>query len=104
MTSSGLLAALADQATREGAAVVTVHALVEEAAELGASRALARLGLEDAVAAQDLREVRALLDAWRDAKRSITHSLIGWLFRLAVIGMFCLLMIKWRALPDVLLH
>lgn len=104
MIEFGLLSALADQATREGASVVTVHALVEEAADYGAARALARLGLEGAVAAQDMREVRDLLDSWRDAKRSFTHSFIGWICRLAVIGVFCLMMIKWRMLPDILLH
>ena len=102
MTDRGLLSALADQATREGASVVTVHALVEESAELGATRALARLGLDDAVAANDLREVRDLLAAWRDIKREALHSVIGWAIKVIIIAVVCTLMLKWRELPDVL--
>ncbi|WP_422631141.1 DUF6127 family protein, partial [Pseudomonas proteolytica] len=31
---------------------------------------MARLGLDDAAAAKDMAELRELLGAWRDAKRS----------------------------------
>ena len=70
--------------------IVTVRAVVEEASELGARRALARLGLADEAARDDVGELRELLKAWRDAKRSAMRSAIGWVVRgclaLVVVG------------------
>ena len=48
---------------------VTVGRL--EAGDLGAGRALARIGLADADAGADLRELRELLQGWRDARSGI---------------------------------
>ena len=42
--------------------------LLDRAAERGAERALAHLGLENGHAAKDIRELRDLLQAWRDAR------------------------------------
>lgn len=42
--------------------------LLQQAAEHGARRALSNLGLENGHAARDIRELRDLLDAWRDAR------------------------------------
>ena len=58
-----------------------MRALIEEAAELGARRALARLGLADEAARDDMAELRELLGAWRDAKKSARNAAIGWLVR-----------------------
>jgi hypothetical protein len=44
--------------------------LLNCAAERGAERVLARLGLENGHAARDILELRELLDAWRDARRT----------------------------------
>jgi hypothetical protein len=44
--------------------------LLERAAERGAERVLTHLGLENGRAAQDIGELRALLEAWRDARRT----------------------------------
>ena len=44
--------------------------LLDRAAERGAERVLAHLGLENGHAARDLRELRDLLEAWRDARRT----------------------------------
>lgn len=101
MTDMGFLGAVAAQAMQEGAAQTTVRALVEEAAEFGAERALARLGLNDLAAMKDLREVRDLLDAWRAAKRAATHAVIGWLFSLIMIGFLCLVALKLKLLQSV---
>ena len=68
----------------EGADVATLRAIAEEAGELGASRALARLGLSDAAAEKDMAELRELLGAWRDAKRSVWKALIGWAARMVL--------------------
>ena len=58
-----------------------LRAVVEEASELGARRALARLGLADAAARDDMVELRELLAAWRDAKRSAWRATVDWLVR-----------------------
>ena len=44
--------------------------LLTRAAERGAERCLAHLGLENGHAARDIRELRDLLEAWRDARRT----------------------------------
>jgi Family of unknown function (DUF6127) len=58
--------------------------LLEQASESGARRALALLGLDDSHAAKDMGELRELLSAWRDAKRSARKAAIGWLVRMAL--------------------
>lgn len=86
MNDGEMLARLIAQADEEGAGLVTVRALIEEASELGAGRALAMLGLSDAGAEKDVRELRELLGAWRDAKRTARNAVIGWIVR-AVLAM-----------------
>lgn len=81
MNDGDMLARLIAQVDEEGAGLVTVRALIEEASELGAGRALARLGLSDAGAEKDVRELRELLGAWRDAKRTARNAVIGWIVR-----------------------
>ena len=65
--------------------------LLAQASETGASRALAHLGLADASAAKDMADLRELLSAWRDAKKSARKAVIEWLVRgflaLLVIGL-----------------
>lgn len=47
-----------------------VRAMIEAAAEVGARKALADLGLHDDDAGKDVQELRGLLDAWRSAKKA----------------------------------
>lgn len=79
---SAVLAQLIAQGAEEGASLPTLRAIVEEAGELGATRALERLGLTDARAGSDMRELRDLLAAWRDAKsqvwRGAWKAVFGW--------------------------
>lgn len=82
MSNDSLLASLLAQAVGEGASVATMRAVIEEASELGARRAMASLGLEDANAGTDMRELRGLLGAWRDAKKSAVQAVAGWFVRL----------------------
>lgn len=73
------LAAVAP-ATAEG--TLSLDRLAEEAAQRGAktgARAvLHELGLDDPAAARDLRELRDLLRAWRDAKRVAWRTVVRW--------------------------
>ena len=50
--------------------------LIDLAAERGAKRCLAHLGLENGSAAKDIRELRDLLEAWRDARRTAWQTTI----------------------------
>ena len=50
--------------------------LLDGAAERGAERVLAHLGLENGHAARDIRELRDLLEAWRDARRTAWQTTV----------------------------
>lgn len=78
------LVAQADGAGAMGGDMVMIRALIEEASDLGAQRALERLGLADRRAQGDVRELRELLSAWRDAKKAARGALIGWAVRIAL--------------------
>lgn len=101
MTREDMIARLIAQASSEGGDLVTLRAMVEEASELGANRAVAQLGLSDENAPNDIDELRELLQAWRDAKSSAWKAAIEWVVRgvlallllgiavrLGVLGMF----------------
>ena len=81
MTHEDMLARLIAQATTEGAELVTLRAVVEEASDLGAARVLTRMGLADSGAHEDLHELRELLRAWRDAKASAWKAVVDWTVR-----------------------
>lgn len=81
MTREDMLASLMVQANEEGADLVTLRAIVEEASEMAADRVLDRLGLADDGAEGDLDELRELLRAWRDAKASAWKAFIEWAIR-----------------------
>ncbi|MDG5489123.1 DUF6127 family protein [Sphingomonas sp. BGYR3] len=83
MRQDEMLAALIGQAAADGADLATLRAIAEEAGERGAARALARLGMSDAGAAKDMAELRELLGAWRDAKRSAVKAAVEWIVRMA---------------------
>ena len=83
--SETVLAQLLAQGAERGADLATLRAIAEEAGELGATRALTRLGLADPGAHADVAELRELLKAWRDAKRSALKSVgkaaVAWVLR-----------------------
>jgi hypothetical protein len=81
MKEGTMLGQLIAQAENEGAELTTLRAIAEEAGTVGADRALARLGLEDSGAAKDMAELRELLSAWRDAKKSMIKAVMQWLGR-----------------------
>lgn len=78
MNRQDMLAGLMAQAASTGGDLVTLRAIVEEASELGAERVLHRMGLDDPRAQDDLSQLRLLLAAWRDAKRSAWRTFVGW--------------------------
>lgn len=85
MQDGEMLARLVAQAEAgRGGDLLTLRALVEEASEMGAARALERLGLADPHAARDMAELRALLGGWRDARRAAGKAAIGWAARAAL--------------------
>lgn len=49
---------------------------LDRAAERGAERVLAHLGLENGHAARDIRELRGLIEAWRDARRTAWQTAV----------------------------
>ncbi|MDQ0839539.1 DUF6127 family protein [Sphingomonas faeni] len=89
-----VLAQLMRQGAERGVDLVTLRAIVEEAGELGAARALARVALSDERAREDVAELRELLAAWRDAKRSVWKAVVGWIARLAMALMLAGLAVK----------
>ena len=63
--------------------------MLREAAEWGAKRALADIGLHDDQAGSDVKELRGLLETWRDAKQTAFKTTVSWLtkgFLILIIG------------------
>ena len=89
MNRNAMVARLVAQAENEGAELVTLRAIIEEASELGAERVLTRMGLDDQAALADLSELRQLLQAWRDAKASAWKAVVTWIVR----GVLALLLV-----------
>ena len=83
MSGDAVLASLMAQAEGRGTELITLRALVEESSQAGARRALAQLGLDDERARRDMDELRELLSAWRDAKRSAWRAVVTWAVRVA---------------------
>lgn len=81
MNNEDMLARLVAQAASDGGDLVTMRAIVEEASELGAQRMLEHIGLDDATAPDDVSELRELLQAWRDAKKSAQRTVLNWIVR-----------------------
>lgn len=52
-----------------------IDRLLDKAAERGAEAALRKVGLHDEDAGNDIREVRSLLETWRDTKKTISQTI-----------------------------
>ena len=59
------------------------------AAERGAERCLAHLGLENGHAARDIRELRDLLEAWREARHTAWQTII----KVATTGLLAVILV-----------
>lgn len=53
-----------------------VMLMIQTAAEAGAKKALADIGLHDEDAGKDVEEIRGLLDAWRSAKKAAFDTVV----------------------------
>ena len=82
--NASMLALLVAQAEGQGADMATLRALIEEASEVGADRALSALGLRDENARRDMDDLRELLRAWRDAKKSAWSAVVTWATRIVL--------------------
>ena len=51
-----------------------LEAMLDRAARKGAKEALATIGLLDDSAQKDIVEMRSLLEAWRDTRRSVWNT------------------------------
>jgi len=91
-----LLATLLAQAEGRCLDVVSLRALVEEASQAGARRALSSLGLDDERARRDMDELRELLSAWRDAKRTARRAVIGWLVRIGLAAVLIAIAVRMK--------
>jgi hypothetical protein len=63
--------------------------LLTRAAERGAERCLAHLGLENGHAAKDIRELRDLLEAWREARHTAWQTVI----KVATTGLLAVILV-----------
>ena len=63
--------------------------LLTRAAERGAERCLAHLGLENGHAARDIRDLRDLLEAWREARHTAWQTII----KVATTGLLAVILV-----------
>ena len=101
LNTDALLASLLAQSEARGVDLITLRALVEESSQAGARRALASLGLDDERARRDMDELRELLSAWRDAKRSAWRAVVTWAVRLMLAMLLIGIAVRLR-LTDLM--
>ena len=101
MSAEAMLATLMAQSEARGSDLITLRALVEESSQAGARRALASLGLDDPSARRDMDELRELLSAWRDAKRSAWRAIVTWAVRLMLAMLLIGIAVRLR-LTDLM--
>ena len=53
-----------------------IESMINRAAKRGAKEALVAVGLHDENAADDIRQIRSLLDAWKDTRKSIWSTFV----------------------------
>jgi hypothetical protein len=99
--TTSMLALLVAQAEGQGADLVTLRALIEEASEGGAERALSALGLRDENARRDMDDLRELLRAWRDAKKSAWNAVVTWAVRIVLALLVAGMAVKMGLLEAI---
>ena len=101
ISNDALLATLVAQAEGKCLDLVTLRAMVEESSQAGARRALGALGLDDEKARRDMDELRQLLSAWRDAKRTAWRAVVTWLVRIGLAMLLVGIAVRLR-LTDLI--
>jgi hypothetical protein len=79
-------------AKSQNAAMITKAQLVkmlEEASDKGATKALCRIGLHDEDAVHDVKQLRNLLDNWRDTKKTVASTIVK-VITVAILGFITL--------------
>ncbi len=77
------------------------HDLIAKASEQGAAKALESLGLADKNARKDMDELRELLSAWRDAKRTARQAVVGWIVKVG-LALFLIGLAVRLGLPELI--
>jgi hypothetical protein len=75
---------------RDGITTLTddqLERMLDRAGKRGAVEALRAIGLEDETAGSDIREVRTLLTAWRETKRTIWQQVVKMVVTLLLAAM-----------------
>lgn len=70
--------------------------IIDRAAERGAQRALAQIGLVNGEAARDIHELRDLLNAWRSARRIAWQTFIRLMITFLLLALLTGLTIRLR--------
>ena len=73
--------------------------MLNRAAEAGARKALSDIGLHDDEAAADVKQLRGLLDTWRDTKETAWKTFVSWLVKGLLIAIVAGLYIKTGTSP-----
>jgi len=68
--------------------------MLEAAAEKGAKKALADVGLSDEEAIHDVHELRDLLDGWREVKKAVGQTVAKFLTTLVLAAIATALAVK----------
>lgn len=68
--------------------------LLNKAAECGAKKALHDIGLHDEEAAEDVRELRGLLDSWRDTKKTAWKTFVSWAVKALILALMAGIYLK----------
>lgn len=80
---------LPDDTQIKGITKAELILLINDAAEHGAKKALADIGLHDDEAVHDIHELRNLLDAFRDTRKAIRSTVIK-VITMAILGFIAL--------------
>ena len=70
-----------------------INDIIEKSARRGARNALAELGLEDAHAPRDLKDLRNLLTSWRKIRREAINTLVNLFVKALLIFMIAVLLV-----------
>lgn len=99
---SFVLAELMAQACTEGAYPLTLRAIVEEASEIGAKRALQEIGFDDPKVIKDVRDLRDLLSAWRDVKRIMWQNILSYITKAFLALIVLTVFVKLQSIKEVM--